>query len=253
MKKILITGMSGLIGGVVRRQLQEKYSLTALNRSDVPGVQTHRADIADFDAIRPAFEGQEVVIHLAAIASGTASWEEVLHANIIGTRNVFEAAQQAGVQRVIYASSGATVAAWEREFPYGALVNGDYDAVPEQWPLITHETPVRPSGIYGSSKVWGETLARHYVDTSDLSILCLRIGHVTREDRPTSTRDFSIWCSQRDIAQMVERCVEAPAELRYDIFFVLSENKWGYRDLEHPRQVLGFVPQDRAEDYRRSA
>jgi nucleoside-diphosphate-sugar epimerase len=141
-KKILITGMSGLIGGVVRRRLQGQYSLTALNRSEVPGVQTHRADIADFDAIRPAFEGQEVVIHLAAIASGTASWEEVLQANVIGTRNVFEAAQQAGVQRVIYASSGATVAGWEREFPYGALVNGDYDVLA---PLLLEWAGVQPS------------------------------------------------------------------------------------------------------------
>jgi nucleoside-diphosphate-sugar epimerase len=120
----------------------------------VPGVQTHRVDIADFDAICPAFEGQEVVIHLAAIASGTASWEEVLQANIIGTRNVFEAAQQAGVQRVIYASSGSTVAGWEWEFPYGALVNGDYDAVPEQWTLITHETPVRPPPILGGGGLY---------------------------------------------------------------------------------------------------
>jgi NAD+ dependent glucose-6-phosphate dehydrogenase len=96
MKKILVTGMSGLIGGVVRQQLEGKYTLTALNRSDVPGVPTHRADIADFDAIRSAFDGQNVVIHLAANASGSASWTEILQANIVGTHNVFEAARQAG-------------------------------------------------------------------------------------------------------------------------------------------------------------
>ena len=50
--------------------------------------------------------------------------------------------------------------------------------------MLTHQTPIRPSGIYGASKVWGEALARHYADTTDLSIICLRIGHVTEEDRP---------------------------------------------------------------------
>lgn len=249
MKNILVTGMSGLIGGVARRQLAETHNLTALNRSEVAGVPTHRADIADFDAIRPAFDGQDLVIHLAANASGGASWAEILHANIIGTHNVYEAARQAGVKRIIFASSGTVVAGWENDSPYRALVNGDYAAVPDRWPMITHESPIRPRGDYGSSKAWGEAAARQFVDSSDLSILCLRIGHVTAEDRPLSSRDFSVWCSQRDIAQMIALCVDAPTDLRYDIFFVVSDNRWNYRDLDHARQVLGFVPQDRAEDH----
>ena len=35
-----------------------------------------------------------------------------------------------------------------------------------------------------------------------------------------------------------------------DIFYAISNNRWGYRDLEHARQVLGFVPQDAAEEHR---
>jgi len=154
------------------------------------------------------------------------------------------------VKRIVYASSGATVAGWEREMPYRALAEGRYDAVPESWEKLTHQTPVRPMGLYGCSKVWGEALARHYTDTSDLSILCLRIGAVNAADRPQQARDFSVWCSQRDIVQMIERCIDAPESLRFDIFYVLSDNRWGYRDLEHARQVLGFVPQDAAEEYR---
>lgn len=57
-KKILITGMSGLIGGVVRKQLEGKYELSALNRSNIPGVKCLQADIADLDAIQPAFESR---------------------------------------------------------------------------------------------------------------------------------------------------------------------------------------------------
>ncbi len=247
---ILVTGLSGLIGGAVRKQLEGRYDLRALNRSDVPGVSTVRADIGDLAAITPAFTGVDTVVHLAANAHMAAPWAEILRTNVAGAYNVFEAARQAGVKRVVFASSGSTISNWEREEPYKALVEGRYEDVPSTWPMITHETPVRPNGLYGSSKVWGETLARHFTDTSPLSIICLRIGAVSREDRPLSTRDFSVWCSQRDIAGMIERCVRAPESIRYDIFFVVSDNKWSYRDIEHARAVVGYVPQDAAENYR---
>jgi nucleoside-diphosphate-sugar epimerase len=248
-KRVLVTGMSGLIGGAVRSRLGEKYALSALNRREIPGVPCHRADIADLEAILPAFEGIDTVVHLAAIARFDARWEDLLQANVVGTYNVFEAARRAGVKRVVYASSGATVSNWEREMPYRALAEGRDEALPERWPKLTHESPVRPGGIYGCTKVWGEALARHFTDSSDLSILCLRIGSVSAEDHPRSARERSVWCSQRDIVQMIERCIDAPESLRFDIFFVTSNNRRGYRDLEHPRQVLGFVPQDAAEEH----
>ena len=46
---------------------------------------------------------------------------------------------------------------------------------------------------------------------------------------------------------MLQLCIDAPDDLKYDIFLATSNNKWGYRDLEHPKQVLGYVPQDSAE------
>ncbi len=249
-ERILVTGMSGLIGGAVRKRLEGAYDLTALNRSLVPGVPTVQADIADFDAILPAFEGQDTVVHLAASARGRDPWERVRDPNLIGTYNIFEAARQARVSRVIFASSGSTISGWEQVQPYRALVNGDYESVKHPWPMITHETPVRPTGVYGATKVWGEAIARHFSDSFELSIICLRIGLVNKEDRPTDSRQFSVWCSQRDISQMVERCVEAPQELRYDIFYALSRNKWSYRDISHAREVVGFQPEDEAEAYR---
>ena len=56
-KKVLVTGMSGLIGSLVRERIEGKYVLSALNRRPVEGIECHQGDIADLDAIRPAFEG----------------------------------------------------------------------------------------------------------------------------------------------------------------------------------------------------
>jgi nucleoside-diphosphate-sugar epimerase len=248
---VLVTGMSGLIGGAVLRQLGDTYALRALNRRAVAGVPCHLADVADLEAIQTAFAGADAVVHLAANASMSAPFEDTLRANVVGTYNVFEAARRSGVSRVVYASSGATVSGYEREMPYRALVTGCGDEVGE-WPMISHESPLRPSGLYGVSKAWGEALARHYADAHDLSAICLRIGHVTAEDRPLSPRDYSVWCSQRDIVQMIDRCLQAPSTLRFDVFFVVSDNKWSYRDLAHAREVVGFRPLDSADRYPRS-
>lgn len=245
---VLVTGASGLIGGAVRRHLAGSHDLRALNRRALAGIPCHQADIADLDAIQPAFAGVETVVHLAAEV-GSPGFDELLRANVIGTYNVFEAARRAGVRRVVYASSGATVSGWERETPYRELAAGRSTEV-AGWRRITHEMPPRPSGLYGCSKIWGEALGRYYADAHGLSVICLRIGHVTAEDRPTAPRDFAVWCSQRDIARMIALAIGAPAHLRFDVFYAVSDNRWGYRDLAHAREVLGFVPADRAEDHR---
>jgi nucleoside-diphosphate-sugar epimerase len=248
-RTVLVTGMSGLIGGALRRRLEGTYELSALNRRPIPGVKCHQADIADLAAIAPAFVGIDTVVHLAARTGSAEVFEEILGANVVGTYNVFEAARRAGVGRVVYASSGATVSAWERDPPWSALIAGRYDEA-GAWTKMTHETPTRPSGLYGASKIWGEAIARHYADAHGLSAICVRIGRVKDEDRPRSIRDYTVWCSQRDVVRMIELCIAAPPSLRFDVFFAVSDNRWGYRDLEHARAILGFEPRDRAEDYR---
>ena len=49
---------------------------------------------------------------------------------------------------------------------------------------------------------------------------------------------------------MIARCLTAPASVRFDVFFATSDNRWNYRDLDHPKKVLGWTPLDRAEDHR---
>jgi len=73
MTKVLITGMSGLIGGLLRNHLDEVggYELSALNRRPVKGVPCLQADIADLEAIKPAFEGIDVVVHLVSSESSS--------------------------------------------------------------------------------------------------------------------------------------------------------------------------------------
>ena len=248
--RVLITGMTGVIGTALRQHLESDYALRALNRRNIDDVDCHVGDIADLDAIAPAFEGVETVVHMAA-HSGEAEFDEILHHNVIGTYNVFEAARRAGCRRIVAASSGAVVTGWERDgTPYADIVEGRYDQLPVSWARFTDETPVRPAGLYGCSKVWLEAVGRHFADTTDLSVICLRIGRVMEEDRPLEPRHYAVWCSRRDLTQLVRCCIEAPADINYEIFYALSDNRWGFRDIERARRLVGYQPLDRAEDHR---
>ena len=244
---VLVTGMSGLIGGFVGAHLAKRYALRALNRRPVEGVDTVCADVADFAALRPAFEGVEVVVHLAALIEGSDA--QILATNVNGTYNVLEAARQAGVRRVVFASSGSVCGGYESDERAVGLVAGAYAQVPRSWRRLRHDDPTRPNGIYAASKVAGEALGRTYAEAHGLSVLCLRLGRVEAADRPLSPRHMAVFLTQGDCRRLFDCAVEAPAGLGFDVFFGTSANKWGFRDLDHPRRAIGYSPEDRLGDW----
>jgi nucleoside-diphosphate-sugar epimerase len=251
-RKVLITGVTGLIGGIAFRELGKDYELSGLARRPMEGLRHFRASIHVLDDILPAFEGQDAVVHLAADPSDHAPWESVLPNNIIGTYNVFEACRIHGVKRVVFASSNHATGMYERDHPYRHIVRGEYDKV-DTWPipLISHTSEIRPDGYYGISKAYGEAMGRYYCEQYGISVICMRIGTVRPFDRPTqSIRHFATWLSHRDQAQLIRKSLEAPTELGFDIFYGVSDNKWRFWDIEHAREVIGYDPQDNAEDYR---
>ncbi len=207
------------------------------------------ADLTDFDALQRAVAGMDVVVHMAADPDGSQGWESVLNNNIVGAHNMFEAARLAGVRRIVYASTNQVVFGYRAEEPYAALFAGRFDdPVLENYRTIDHTMPTRPLNDYACSKVFGEALAHRYAQTHGMSCICLRIGWVTSDDQLPNPGARILWCSQRDIVQLVERCVNAPDDLRFDIFFGHSDNRYNLVDIQHARDVLGYTPQDHAED-----
>jgi nucleoside-diphosphate-sugar epimerase len=264
--RVLITGAYGLIGNLVYARLADQpaiYDVYGLAKDTqpspraaqrevnaIPDARLRLADIADLDAVRQAVEGIDVVVHLAGDPDGKASWDSVLRNNIIGTHNVFEACRQAGVKRVVYGSTNQVVQGYGRDEAYQPLLAGRWDEIPPgTFHRIDYTQPTRPLTDYACSKVFGEALAHMYAFSHDLSCLCLRIGWVLADDRVPNLRAQTLWCSQRDIIQLIERCINAPVSLRFDVFFGQSENRYNLVDIQHAKDVLGYVPQDRAEDH----
>jgi nucleoside-diphosphate-sugar epimerase len=249
--KVLVTGASGLIGGLVVKNLADKYEFSALNRRPVEGIPCTQADIADFDAIQPAFEGIDMVVHMANYTSDAETWEKHLTSGIIGTRNVYEAARIHGVKRVVYGSTGDTQTGYEyvKDMPYGHLAAGKYDEVSDEWPIVKTTDPVRPKSVYGACKAFGEALGRYHSDVYDMSVIVIRLGAVLPDNVPTLRRQYPGYLDQRDCVDIVDRCLSLPLSHKYDIVNALSDNKYGWRDLDHTREALDYEPTGSAEDH----
>ena len=247
--KILVTGMSGLIGGIAGRKFAANHDVSALGRSNVEGFPTAIVDIGDgIDGILPAVEGVKTVIHMAG-SRGNVPAETHIKANVTGVYNLFEACRIAGVKRIVAASTGAVIAGYEKDEPYKSLVHDPDLEMPAQHPNITVETPVRPRNMYAVSKMFTENLGRMYSEQHDMSIICIRIGKVEIDDVPLNARNASVWCSHRDILQVIDKAVHAPDDLKYADVFACSDNPTRYRDIEQTNNVLGFVPQDSAAEH----
>ncbi len=255
-RRILVTGLGGAVGKAIRSALEGRYEVAALSRSGVEGLCDHlnfRGTVADLELIRPAFTDVDTVVHLAGdggVHSPTgmnAGWASILENNIVGTYNVFTAACDAQVKRVVFASTGAVVLGYEHEEPWLSLASGDTARLPTSWPILTGDSEPKPHSLYAVSKLFGEDLARYFVNISEMSILCLRISSVGAEDKVTGPRGPMLYCSHDDMAQMVVKCIGAPDMVKYDIFYVVSDNQRGYRDWTHARDVVGYTPTGSAE------
>jgi len=252
-KRVLVTGAQGTIGTAVREFLSDRYELRCLTRepASFPSVV---ADIAELEAIRPAFDGVDAVVHLAAAASVSSPWDEILASNLIGTYNVFEAAAQHGVSRLVFASSNHTIGMDE--------IDNAPDLYELDDPRVFDETAeLRPDSLYGVSKVYGEALARLYVERRVLSAVCLRIGTVRADDDPTATatvpeplerlttderrkRIRATWLSRRDAAELIAAAIDAP--VRWAVVYGISNNPRQFWSLAGARELLGFSPRDAA-------
>ena len=255
-KKVLVTGLSGVVGKAMRPALEERYEISSMSRNGMDDIAEDRnfiGNVSDMESLRPAFEGIDIVVNLAASGGQgdpdgmNGSWETMLKYNIVGCYNVLEVAKQAGVSRVILASSGATANGYEWEEPYKSLVSKEDVPLPESWEMVSETSEPKPIHLYGVTKLFGEDLGRFYAATTDLSVINIRISNTGPIDAPQPGRGQANWQSYRDLQQLIIKIIEAPTSLKFDIFWATSDNKRMFRDNAHAKEVLGYAPQDGAD------
>ncbi len=235
-KRILIIGGTGRIGSAIVRELGDRYGFVLTSRHATPADAprgVYRVDAGGSpEALVRAARGCHAIVALGAMG-GEGEFDDIAYMNIRGAYNVYEAARRAGAPRVVFAST-----------------NHVYDGYRDTGVLASADMPTAPSGLYAASKVYGEALGRVYSHRYGLSVICLRIGNYPANERPTS-HSVARWISPRDMAQIVQRSIEAE-HLPFAAVNAVSENDERWMDLEGAREAIGYVPQDNGSDILRN-
>ena len=249
--KVLVTGASGLIGQRVIKDLGERFSFSGLSRRAVDGIPHTQADITDLDAVRNACRGMDMALHLAAETIEYDDWDRVMDVTIGGTLNLYRAAQEAGVKRVVFASAGSTMIGyeWYPGSPYAALAANTIQKLPDGERMLLHTDPPRPADFYSVGKLFGENAGRVFSDKYGMSVIVIRVGAVLPDDTPSLVRELPGYLSQRDLMAMIDKCRSAPDNLRFDIFHAVSDNSRRWRDIEHARRILNWTPLDTSDRF----
>jgi nucleoside-diphosphate-sugar epimerase len=160
-ERVLVTGGLGRLGRYVVPELAGHCRVSVLDRDRGGARPDFAADVLDLDAVARAMPGHDALVHLAAIdVSVPAPAERIFDTNVRGTWNVLQAAQQAGVRRVIVSSSVAAT--------------GIDPARPPLYLPIDEAHPLRPTHDYGLSKEIDEAIARSFALRSGMEVVVLR-------------------------------------------------------------------------------
>ena len=220
-KTILITGASGNLGNKLRQHLDGRYPLHLLDRTP------QHKDVAEAELSQWAaswvkrFDGVDTVVHLAANPNASASWDALSAPNMDALVNVFTAAAQAGVRRIIYASSNHVMGGYQHQKQPQTLTT---DIAPQPGAHYGVAGQERNSIAYGGAKLFGERMGKCYADIYGMSVIAVRIGWVragaNRAGDVPPERDAwfrLMWLSNRDFCHLLECCIEADASIGFAV------------------------------------
>ena len=231
MKKLVLTGAGGRLGSYLREPLSkmcdELVSTDWVEDIDTlyPGESYVKADLGSLEQMEAVLEDADMVVHFGAIGD-EAAWDAILHSNIIGAYNVWEAAARKGLRRVVYASSIHAVGMYPKT------------------QRIDTEVPHRPDTYYGLAKCFAEDLGSLYWDKKGMESVHLRILSAAQVNNP---RSLGTWLSYDDLIHLVERAITTPIT-GFSIVYGVSNNDRATVD-NHKASFLGYRPKDNAEQF----
>ena len=213
-KRVLLTGGSGLVGKTLAPRLRERHEVTHFDLTDpADGLPFIEGDLRDSAAVAAACQGMDAVLHVAALHGQ--AWAEAgddvgFEVNVVSTKNVLEGAAKAGARRVVFTSS-----IWAT----GHGPNPPYLPLDE-------ELPRQPAELYGLTKVLGEQMCQYATAQYGLSTICPRPGGI----RPAETYGPNQVCylvgavDVRDVAQAHVLALAAPLDMAHEAFVIAADS-----------------------------
>jgi len=162
MESVLITGAAGFIGARLAERLRgEGTTVRGIDRSTNLKLDIAASDISEPEVWQGAAAGSDTVIHTAALVTNAASYEQAWRTNVLGTRNVLDAAIAGGAKRFVHFSS--VRAFGDRDFPDG----------------VEESFPVRPDGhTYVDTKIASEQVVLQAHAAGEIECTIIRPGDV---------------------------------------------------------------------------
>ena len=231
MKKLVLTGAAGRLGSWLREPLAKMAEeLVSTDLQDdigklYAGESYVKADLASYQQVHDVLAGADMVVHFGAIGD-EAPFDEILQANIVGAYNIWEAAFQNQLRRVVYASSIHAVGM----YPKNRFIGTD--------------VPHRPDTYYGLAKCFAEDLASLYWDKRGVESVCMRILSCAQVN---NARALGSWLSYDDLIQLVERSINTPVT-GFSLVYGVSDNDRAPVD-NSGASFLGYRPKDNAEQF----
>ena len=228
-QRLLLTGAAGGLGKVMRDRMKPWTRTLRLSDREplAPAREAEevmQCDLGDRASTLALVEGCEAIVHFGGI-SVESNFDAILHSNIVGAFNIYEASRRHGVKRIVFASSNHVV--------------GFY----KQTERLDADVPLRPDGLYGLSKCFGEDLSRLYFDRYGIETVCLRIG--SSFPAPKDRRMLSTFLSYDDLTELVRVSLFTP-RVGHTIVYGVSDNSRKWWD-NHKAAHLGFKPRDSAD------
>ena len=228
--RVLITGAAGRIAKHIRERLAPRCN--ELRLADCIAFEAqhahetaHLVDLSVEAQIAPLLEGVDAIVHLAGFPR-EASWATILPGNVVAVANLWEAALQAGVRRIVYATSNHAVGF----YPRSQRIDGNVAS--------------RPDSRYGVAKVFMESVASLYADKYGITAMGIRIGHCAPE--PSDARMLSHWVHPEDLADLVE--LGLTASIDHEIVYGVSANSATWWDNSRA-EALGYAPKHSADTF----
>ena len=256
-KKIVLTGASGTIAGLVLPALRERYNVVPLdirgeNRhgEKIPDIQIADLSADDRDGYRAHFAGADAIVHMAFVGSPNPQqgFKPEL-ANVAMAYNVYQTALEEDIGRVIVASSNHAADYYEP-----LILDGAYDTVDPDGRALS-------DNYYGWAKEAYEHLGFVFavgkVQGRPLPNVQIRIGGPRETDVERCApgdltcvrRALGAYISQRDLSQLVVKSIEAE-DIRdergvpFQIFYGISGNDHAFWSIVNARKVIGYTPED---------
>jgi hypothetical protein len=260
---VLLTGATGYIASQLLPVFRQRYDLRCIDvrTTTAQGQPVEGAQLAnlltDTDAaLKPHFDAVDAVVHLGyyrpagmtVTGEGKAYLDE--RPNVDMAERVYRFALDAGVKRVVFASSNHAADWWE-PLIHARKVDG---VGPRDLP--------RSDNYYGWAKIAYEALGWMYACGAfgrKLEVVQLRIGAPREIDAaqfegrvPEYKRDLGAYLSSRDLQQLAVRSIECgPLEdewgVPFQIFYGVSNNTRAFWSITNARRVVGYAPEDDSE------